>query len=665
MKKINKILNLVLIIGLSLSSTAQAGWWNKTKKWVDKEIVEPVVDIGESTAEGATESWNDVSSWTQSGWESSVDWSEEAWEASEDFYTYIVDEAGDKITFGASQIPLLGAIIENAYEATFNNHRYGLDLNQWEVKALKLQNHLDYQEPLSNSFIFGSHNSFNAKEYATAMRYLDPNHKLSIYDQLDAGVRGIVLDVHKFDKADSFWIWEWDSELLLCHGQSNHSGCSAYDRALIEGLAEIKSWLDENPNELIVVTVEDQMENKHTQAAELFSGVLGDYIYRPTSGGCQELPWNMTKQDILDTGKQVLVQARFTCDSNNADWQAIVFEFDRKKGDVIDARNGECPSFNQGSQWLLYAEDRAVATNEPDEELLHSDDLQQLMACGVNLIGLDMIGYASTNRIEGAIWSWDDNEPNDYRNNEDCAESWENGRINDVNCSNSKKVACKNEAGEWLITQEQVNWSEASALCEAEVNGEYVFSVPANYIDNQSLIAAKELMRVTRVWLNYTDQLMEGYWTSHGLTDTNIALQGIASQSSTGYSGSADRANDGDTDGIYGHHSVTHTANRTDDWWQIDLKANAYLETIALFNRTDGCCTERLQNFYIMISDTAFSSNELDEALAQSSWNHYYTGVMPVSAEINIEKEGRYLRIQQTSSNYLSLAEVKIMGLYQ
>jgi hypothetical protein len=69
----------------------------------------------------------------------------------------------------------------------------------------------------------------------------------------------------------------------------------------------------------------------------------------------------------------------------------------------------------------------------------------------------------------------------------------------------------------------------------------------------------------------------------------NVASQGTARQSSTGYLGDAKRAVDGNTDGNYGEaRSTTHTNEEKDPWWELDLGQDLAVDSLAVWNRTDG-----------------------------------------------------------------------------
>jgi len=143
---------------------------------------------------------------------------------------------------------------------------------------------------------------------------------------------------------------------------------------------------------------------------------------------------------------------------------------------------------------------------------------------------------------------------------------------------------------------------------------------------------------------------------------SNLALGKMASQSSTGYGGDAQRAVDGKTDGNYYANSVTHTNNAPQQWWQVDLGQVQKIDKLRIWNRTD-CCGQRLSNFYILVSDKPFRSDNLHSSLNQKNiWKYYHQGPAGASTEIEVNTFGRYVKIQLTGSDYLSLAEVEFFG---
>jgi len=85
----------------------------------------------------------------------------------------------------------------------------------------------------------------------------------------------------------------------------------------------------------------------------------------------------------------------------------------------------------------------------------------------------------------------------------------------------------------------------------------------------------------------------------------NVAPRGKAKQSSTGFGGDPERAIDGNTNGDYAGNSVTHTVERTlDPWWEVDLGGEKNLESIVLWNRTNGEeLAARLANYTLTVLD--------------------------------------------------------------
>lgn len=154
----------------------------------------------------------------------------------------------------------------------------------------------------------------------------------------------------------------------------------------------------------------------------------------------------------------------------------------------------------------------------------------------------------------------------------------------------------------------------------------------------------------------------------------NIAAGKPTEQSSTAFGGSSFRAVDGITNGNYfgTSLSVTHTDTETSPWWEVDLGTSSALYSVNLFNRTD-CCTDRLSNFYVFISDKPFGSRSLDELINDRSvWKYHHSGSLDPEdknrLEIEAKTQGRYVRVQNDSTHLsalnkmLSLAEVEVLS---
>jgi hypothetical protein len=148
---------------------------------------------------------------------------------------------------------------------------------------------------------------------------------------------------------------------------------------------------------------------------------------------------------------------------------------------------------------------------------------------------------------------------------------------------------------------------------------------------------------------------------------TNLAQGKAATQSSTlpGYlTSGASAAVDGNTDGSFFDGSVTATNLDPNPWWQVDLGASAAVSSVVIWNRTD-CCGSRLNDYWVFISDTPFLPTDTPSTLQgrPGTFSSHQTTAPTPSTTIAAGAEGRYVRVQLTSANYLSLAEVQVFGM--
>lgn len=150
--------------------------------------------------------------------------------------------------------------------------------------------------------------------------------------------------------------------------------------------------------------------------------------------------------------------------------------------------------------------------------------------------------------------------------------------------------------------------------------------------------------------------------------DTNLALNKPATQSSTltGFStAAAASAVDGNTDGNFLHGSVASTSDNSTNqpWWQVDLGAPAKIATVNVWNRTD-CCSPRLTNYHIFVSDSPFTSATVAGTQAQAGVKDYFhVGIAGTPSSIVINDTGRYVRLQLESTDVaINLAELQVYG---
>ncbi len=175
--------------------------------------------------------------------------------------------------------------------------------------------------------------------------------------------------------------------------------------------------------------------------------------------------------------------------------------------------------------------------------------------------------------------------------------------------------------------------------------------------------------RYVRIQLSNADNLSLAevqVFGTFGPAPGNLARNKPASQSSTlaGYpADGAGSAVDGNTDGAFFNGSVTHTNADANAWWQVDLGTSATISTVVVWNRTD-CCSSRLADYWVFVSDTPFLATDTPATLQSraNTFSSHQTAVPSPSAAISIPSQGRYVRVQLSGTNNLSLAEVQVFG---
>ena len=144
----------------------------------------------------------------------------------------------------------------------------------------------------------------------------------------------------------------------------------------------------------------------------------------------------------------------------------------------------------------------------------------------------------------------------------------------------------------------------------------------------------------------------------------NLAIGRATSASSVGWGGTPGRAVDGNSDGNYYNNSVTHTLAEPESWWQVDLGQSSAVQSIEVFNRSD-CCSERLSDFYVFVSSTDMSGRTLAQLIADTSVARVRVLSMngAPSVALALPAQGRFVKLQLAGTDYLSLAEVRVMGM--
>lgn len=408
----------------------------------------------------------------------------------------------------------------------------------WTSAALKLQREMDLNAPLTEATFLATHNSYNSSVYTIPyVRYIDPNQQLSLYDQLDMGARSIEIDTHwamnnKFSKS-----------ILLCHGTSNHTGCSAFDRDVTEGLAEIRDWLRANPKEVILIYIERHLDGHEPRLAAAFHLYFRDLVFKPETLApnkdkktCMSLPGNISKADILKAGKQVILVAK-GCDNEfeeqdvfKENWNNDIFA---GIGDVPTEKNSfmddkielftpypDCgranifyPDVNHTSLWRVFEDRTRLSNIIYKTKPILDDDMRALMRCGTNWATMDMLS-ASDTRLTAAVWSWAANYP--VAGDGACAFYEKESGIKNATCEKRMAAyACKEEkTHEIKAVLASGAWAQGEAMCQALAGKTWHFGTPVNGLQ-MTLLTKSLTPDATTVWLNYqADEA--GQWAVKG-----------------------------------------------------------------------------------------------------------------------------------------------------
>ena len=146
----------------------------------------------------------------------------------------------------------------------------------------------------------------------TMMTYIVLNQSRGLKEQLDEGVRSLVLDVH----------YTW-SEVRVCHNNvdmwgaciENFTGSRKFENAL----EDIVEWVQSNPKDVVLLKLE-LMNSAEDNINKVMKKVnnFDDYYYMPSSlnddtfvdlndNGCKDLPSNLSKSKVLATGKNIIL----------------------------------------------------------------------------------------------------------------------------------------------------------------------------------------------------------------------------------------------------------------------------------------------------------------------------------------------------------------------
>ncbi len=397
---------------------------------------------------------------------------------------------------------------------------------EWGKRALKIQNQIDFATPFHNTFWVGTHNSFNARDWGYTT---DPNQKRKPQDQLESGAIELTYDIY------------WSAgEMKLCHG-----ACGASDKTFRKGLDEIRDFLDEHPEAVVMLKLEvtgSAIDGKWSKLENQLEGAIGARIYTPEiaglSTGCQTLnPSSITKQEILERGKNLIVivtpEPKHGCPSDNG-WNKLVFTGFKLVDTSISPQTtktaykfthpkdaADCKTKKEDGVWDMQRVHDGRTWNGvgsgDDVNALTPSSYEGYMQAGLNIFELFNFNGEGSNtkypflKPQDLVWSFRSSEPS---GDGDCAVAEHDGRFNDVSCDGQRYFACLNQTtNTWKIAIEKQPFASGNSVC-SRYGG--TFAVPVNPYEADKL--KTELAKLSPdidVWVNYQDLSIEGQWVAN------------------------------------------------------------------------------------------------------------------------------------------------------
>jgi hypothetical protein len=126
-----------------------------------------------------------------------------------------------------------------------------------------------------------THNAMSSEEEG----WVEPNQHFAVPRQLADGVRALMLDIH-----------DWDGLPQLCH-----SICPLGSLPLVDGLARVREFLDDQRGEVVTLILESYVDAATVAGAFADAG-LERYAFAPAPGA----PWP-TLRELIDDDQRLVV----------------------------------------------------------------------------------------------------------------------------------------------------------------------------------------------------------------------------------------------------------------------------------------------------------------------------------------------------------------------
>lgn len=378
------------------------------------------------------------------------------------------------------------------------------------AEALALQYELGSRVAMRNAPWVGTHNSYNSiAEMGPTLSAQDSNQRLTIADQLDAGIRSLEIDTHRFPDIPG-------APPRVCHARGHsegHLGCT-FEKHLTEVLAGIGAWLRRpaNRDQVLLLYLEDHLDDErgYDDGAAAVAEHLGDLLFAPGPGGCRELPGDLTREQIRAAGKQVVIVS--DCGVGAA-WPAVAYHWDshvESRPFGYEGFPGCGPDYDRttyDTRIVRYYEDSTQLTataGNPDDGIT-PETASEMARCGVDLIGLDQLTGPGDPRLAALVWSWAPGSPapGDAARRPRCAAQVVRpalplGGWRDQRCGLRRRPACRAAGRGWFVPQARTPQPAATRACRRRGGR---LAVPRTGYEAQRLRLAMEAAGAPRVWL--------------------------------------------------------------------------------------------------------------------------------------------------------------------
>ncbi len=207
----------------------------------------------------------------------------------------------------------------------------------------------------------------------------------------------------------------------------------------------------------------------------------------------------------------------------------------------------------------------------------------------------------------------------------------------------------------------------ATATSQLNPQCDAVFTAPGDYNGSKS-IQVKSLHSGINIWSDgdwfhphwWWKSYSMNIWSNFSVDFSKVNYPHLAIDKSTSTSGvysdwHTSRAVDGYTGAAPNTYSATSYSHQP--YMGVDLGESDYIYDIDVWNAVG--YGDYLKDYWVMVSDTPFTSGSLDVAKSQSIWKQKVTGKSPRVKKFNTRVRGRYVRVQRDGgSNFLVLGEI-------